>query len=117
MDANMFPRPEIAAALKDLVLVELFTDGTDQASEENQKLQDEKFATVAIPYYAIVDADGKVVATFPGLTKKTEEFLAFLKTGSPAGSPSSAEALPGRTDTAPLLSAESPAAPGKSPEK
>ncbi len=80
MDANMFPRPEIAAALKDLVLVELFTDGTDQASEENQKLQDEKFATVAIPYYAIVDPDGKVVATFPGSTRKAEEFLEFLKT-------------------------------------
>jgi thiol:disulfide interchange protein len=80
MDANMFPRPQIAEALKDFVLVELYTDGTDKASEENQKLQDEKFATVAIPYYAIVDADGSVVASFPGLTKKTDEFLAFLKT-------------------------------------
>jgi thiol:disulfide interchange protein len=80
MDANMFPRPEIAAALKDLVLVELYTDGTDQASEENQKLQDQKFSTVAIPYYAIVDPDGNVVATFPGSTRKPEEFLGFLKT-------------------------------------
>jgi thiol:disulfide interchange protein len=79
MDANMFPRPEIAAALKDLVLVELFTDGTDQASEENQKLQDEKFGLVALPYYAIVDPDGNVVAT-SGSTRKAEEFLAFLKT-------------------------------------
>jgi len=45
------------------VLVELYTDGTDKESEENQKLQDEKFSTVAIPYYAIMDPDGKVVAT------------------------------------------------------
>jgi thiol:disulfide interchange protein DsbD len=79
MDANMFPRPEIAAALKDLVLVELYTDGTDQASEENQKLQDQKFSTVAIPYYAIVDPDGNVVAKFPGSTRKPQEFLGFLK--------------------------------------
>ena len=81
MKANMFPRPEIAAAAKNLVLVELYTDGTDKESEENQKLQDEKFSTVAIPYYAIMDPDGKVVATFDkGMTKDTNEFLTFLTT-------------------------------------
>ena len=79
MKANMFPRPEIADAAKNLVLVELYTDGTDKESEENQKLQDEKFSTVAIPYYAILDPDGKVVASFgKGMTKDTQEFLAFL---------------------------------------
>jgi thiol:disulfide interchange protein len=81
MKANMFPRPEIAEAAKNLVLVELYTDGTDKESEENQKLQDEKFATVAIPYYAILDPDGKVVASFgKGMTKDTQEFLTFLTT-------------------------------------
>ncbi len=84
MKANMFPRPEIAEAAKNLVLVELYTDGTDKESEENQKLQDEKFSTVAIPYYAIIDPDGKVVASFAkGMTKDTQEFLAFL-TARPA---------------------------------
>ena len=84
MKANMFPRPEIAEAAKKLVLVELYTDGTDKESEENQKLQDEKFSTVAIPYYAILDPDGKVVASFAkGMTKDTREFLAFL-TARPA---------------------------------
>jgi len=81
MKANMFPRPEIAEAASKLVLVELYTDGTDKESEENQKLQDEKFKTVAIPYYAILDADGKVVASFAkGMTSNTQEFLAFLTT-------------------------------------
>jgi thiol:disulfide interchange protein DsbD len=81
MKANMFPRPEIAEAAKNLVLVELYTDGTDKESEENQKLQDEKFSTVAIPYYAIIDPDGKVVASFAkGMTKDTQEFLTFLTT-------------------------------------
>jgi len=81
MKANMFPRPEIADAASKLVLVELYTDGTDKESEENQKLQDEKFATVAIPYYAILDPDGKVVASFAkGMTTNTQEFLAFLTT-------------------------------------
>jgi len=81
MKANMFPRPEIAEAASKLVLVELYTDGTDKESEENQKLQDEKFSTVAIPYYAILDPDGKVVASFAkGMTTNTQEFLAFLTT-------------------------------------
>jgi thiol:disulfide interchange protein DsbD len=85
MKANMFPRPEIAEATKSLVLVELYTDGTDKESEENQKLQDDKFATVAIPYYAILDPDGKVVASFAkGMTTDTKEFLDFL-TARPSG--------------------------------
>jgi thiol:disulfide interchange protein len=78
MKANMFPRPEIAARLKDFVLVELYTDGTDAASEENQRLLESKFSTTAIPYYAILDPDERVVATFAGLTRRSEEFLAFL---------------------------------------
>lgn len=78
MKANMFPRPEIAARLKDFVLVELYTDGTDAASEENQRLLESKFATTAIPYYAILDPDERVVATFAGLTRSSAEFLAFL---------------------------------------
>jgi len=82
MKANMFTRPEIAAAMKDLVLVELYTDGADQASRQNQSLQESKFSTVAIPYYAILDSSEKVIATFPGLTRDTREFLAFLQSGA-----------------------------------
>jgi thiol:disulfide interchange protein DsbD len=80
MKANMFPRPEIAGLLKDFVLVDLYTDGTDSASEQNQQLEEKRFGTVAIPYYAIVDPDGNVVATFPGLTRNMPEFAGFLKT-------------------------------------
>jgi thiol:disulfide interchange protein len=85
MKANMFPRQPIADATKSLVMVELYTDGTDKESEENQKLQDDKFKTVAIPYYALMDPDGNVVATFDkGMTTDTQEFLTFL-TSRPAG--------------------------------
>jgi thiol:disulfide interchange protein DsbD len=96
MKANMFTRPEIAAAMKNFVLVELYTDGTDAESEANQKLQLSKFNTVAIPYYAIVDPDDKVVATFPGLTKDSAEYLAFLqKAPAPAAAaPVEASAAP-----------------------
>ena len=78
MKANMFPRPEVASAMKEFVLVELYTDGTDAPSEQNQALQNSKFETVAIPYYAILDPDEKVIATFPGLTRDPQEFLRFL---------------------------------------
>lgn len=81
MKSNMFPRPEIAEALGNYILVELYTDGTDAASEVNQQILEQKFATSAIPYYAIVDPNEKVIATFPGLTRNAEEFLAFLKLG------------------------------------
>lgn len=79
MKANMFTRPEIAEALGRFVLVELYTDGADEASQQNQALQERKFATVAIPYYAILDPDERVIATFGGLTRDPQEFLAFLK--------------------------------------
>ncbi|HEX5226754.1 MAG TPA: cytochrome c biogenesis protein CcdA [Bryobacteraceae bacterium] len=80
MKANMFPKPEITPLLKDFVLVDLYTDGTDAESEQNQALEEKRFGTVAIPYYAIVDADERTIATFPGLTRNVAEFTSFLKT-------------------------------------
>ena len=78
MKANMFPRPEIAGLLKDFVLVDLYTDGTDAASEENQRMEEKRFGTVAIPFYAIVDPDEHTVAEFPGLTRDAPKFVGFL---------------------------------------
>jgi thiol:disulfide interchange protein DsbD len=84
MKANMFTRPEIAGAMREFVLLELYTDGTDSVSEENQKLQENRFRTIAIPYYAILDGKERVVATFPGLTRDAPQFAAFLASGRPA---------------------------------
>ncbi|MFN7919063.1 MAG: cytochrome c biogenesis protein CcdA [Bryobacteraceae bacterium] len=80
MKANMFPRPEIAAALGDFILVELYTDGSDAASLENQKLQETRFKTVAIPHYVILDGNENVLASSVGRTTDTKEFLGFLTT-------------------------------------
>jgi hypothetical protein len=41
------------------------------------------FATVAIPFYALLRGDGTVVASFAGLTRDAAQFKAFLET--PAG--------------------------------
>lgn len=84
MKANMFPRPEIQSALKDLIVVDLYTDGTDAESEKNQKFEDGKFSTVSIPFYALLDPDQSVIATFPQLTRNPQQFLSFLQTRSNA---------------------------------
>ncbi len=84
MKANMFTRPEIQAALKDLIEVDLYTDGTDSESDKNQKLESDKFDTASIPFYALMDPDRHVIATFPQLTRNPHEFLAFLATRPPA---------------------------------
>jgi len=85
MKANMFTRPEIGGVMQNMVLVDLYTDGTDAASQINQKLEEDKFQTVSIPFYVLYDSDQKVLATFPSLTRKPEEYLAFLNTpGGPA---------------------------------
>ncbi len=78
MKSNMFTRAPIRAALNRLVIVDLYTDGTDAASEKNQKWEAKKFDTISIPFYALMDADRNVVATFPQLTRNTQQFLAFL---------------------------------------
>jgi len=89
MESNMFPRPEIAAVLRNFVLVELYTDGPDADSEKNVTLENARFQTIATPFYAIMDPDEKVIATFADRTTDTKEFLAFLQKGTaaPAAAP------------------------------
>ncbi len=82
MEANMFPRPEVAREMNKFVRVRLYTDGAGELFEHQQKMQQEKFGTVALPYYAILRTDGSPVATFPGLTRNTAEFLGFRQSDS-----------------------------------
>lgn len=79
MKANMFPKPEVREAMEKFVLVELYTDELDDPrSVAFQKMQESLFQTVGIPYYAVFNADKKVVSSFPGLTKDVKEFTSFL---------------------------------------
>ncbi|HRH46610.1 MAG TPA: thioredoxin family protein, partial [Pyrinomonadaceae bacterium] len=82
MEANMFPKPEVQTELNKFVKAQLFTDGDGEIYEKQQKFQEEKFNTVALPLYAIVDANGITKATFPGLTRDKDEFVKFLKAGN-----------------------------------
>lgn len=81
MEANMFPKPEVLTEMNKFIKVQLFTDGEGEIYEKQQKFQEEKFGTVALPLYAIVDAEGNTRATFPGLTRDRGEFVSFLRSG------------------------------------
>lgn len=81
MEANIFPLPEVEAELKKMVLASLYTDGEGEVYERQQKMEQDMFGTVALPFYAILDGNGKTIATFPGLTRNSQEFVEFLKKG------------------------------------
>jgi thiol:disulfide interchange protein DsbD len=114
MKANMLSRPEIVAALKNFVLLELYTDGTDAASEANAQLQLARFQSSAIPLYAILGPDERVIASSAGLTRDAKAYLAFLSKGqggavpgalgqtASAGIPPLKTLSGGKLDTAPL---------------
>jgi thiol:disulfide interchange protein len=82
MEANMFARADVSAEMSKFVLSRLYTDGDGPVYDAQQKFQEDRFGTVALPLYAIVDASGKTVRTFSGLTRNPGEFIAFLQSGS-----------------------------------
>ncbi len=84
MEANIFTLPAVHSELEKYVRLQLYTDGEGKQYEENQRYQKEQFGTVALPLYAILDSEGRKIATFPGMTRKPEEFLRFLKSTSGA---------------------------------
>ncbi len=77
----MFPQPEVSRELNKFVRVRLYTDGSGEIFQRQQKMQQERFGTVALPYYAILRPDGTPVSTFPGLTRDSSEFTGFLRKG------------------------------------
>ena len=79
MEANVFPKVEVESELNKFVLARLYTDDGSENNTKQQEFQEQTFQTVALPFYAILDADGKTVATFPGLTRNTKEFVDFLQ--------------------------------------
>ncbi len=81
MEANMFTRPAIKVAMNRYVLARLYTDGDGDIYDKQQIMQQQRFGTIALPLYAIVDPDGKTVTTFAGLTRSPNAFLSFLTTG------------------------------------
>ncbi len=79
MEANMFSRPEVRKELDHFVRVRLYTDGSGAIYEQQQAMEQQRFNTVALPFYTVLTPVGTPVSTFPGLTRNPEEFLKFLR--------------------------------------
>lgn len=78
----MFTRAEVREQLERFVRVRLFTDGTTDRHRRQQALELERFNTVALPLYAIVDSLGASRGVFLGMTRDTREFVRFLDEGT-----------------------------------
>jgi thiol:disulfide interchange protein len=81
MEANMFPRPDVARELAHYIRVRLYTDGRGELYGSFQKMQQQVFGTVALPYYAALAPDGRPRVAFGGLTRNPGEYIAFLQRG------------------------------------
>jgi len=79
MEANMFPKPAVRDELDKFVRLRIYTDGEGEPYEGFQRMQEQRFGTVALPLYAIIAPDDQIVATFAGLTRDENEFVSFLK--------------------------------------
>ena len=79
MEANVFTKKEVEAELGKFVLARLYTDGEGDLYSRQLQMEEDMLGTVALPYYAVVTADGKLMLSFPGLTRNTSEFVDFLK--------------------------------------
>jgi thiol:disulfide interchange protein DsbD len=79
MEVNMFTRDDVRQQMSRFVLVRLYTDGEGGIFQKQQKQQQDKYKTVALPYYAIENADGSPITSFPGLTRDPAQFVSFLQ--------------------------------------
>ena len=61
----MFTRPDVAAALTGFVLVDLYTDGADDASRQNQELQEKGkiIPTIVVTAFKFKEIDALVKLT------------------------------------------------------
>ena len=75
----MFPRDDVRREMERFVRVRLYTDGAGDLYQKQQQMQQDRFKTIALPFYAVLEADGTTVATFPGLTRDPAEFVRFLQ--------------------------------------
>jgi len=82
MKANMFTKPEVGGIMKNMVLVDLYTDGTDAVSLANQKLEEENSRPSRFLLRPLRGTETSW--DFPRLTRKPEEYVSFLNTRRPS---------------------------------
>jgi len=77
MERNMFPQPEVAQRLNQMIKVKLITDLRQEPYITNKQYQLDNFNTVAIPFYVVMTPNAEVIETIAYTTNK-DEFIGFL---------------------------------------
>ncbi len=80
MEANVFIKKDVHDRFKEMILVQLYTDGGPN-HRENQEYEIERFGTAALPFYVILSPEDEVIVTFPGMTRNINDFIDFLDVG------------------------------------
>ena len=89
MELTVFKKKEVIAERENYVNVQLYTDGTDEASQKNQQLELKLAKNPVPPTYTAVTPDGAtVVAKFEGYDPDASKFVDFLRKGRGAGAAS-----------------------------
>lgn len=78
MESQVFSRKDVQDLFKDFVLARLYTDDGSPLNDSNQHIEESRFNTIALPYYAIVSPNDVPLGTFPGYTRDYISFVNFL---------------------------------------
>ena len=63
---------------KEFVLAQLYTDG-GSFQEVNRELQMERFNTLALPFYVVLNANDQEIRRHAGIIPDPKDFLTFLE--------------------------------------
>ncbi|MFY8161007.1 MAG: cytochrome c biogenesis protein CcdA [Candidatus Kapaibacteriota bacterium] len=80
MELNMFPKSDVNNLMKDMVLVRLYTDRKTDEELKNKAMMKEKYNSIALPLYVIIDNNEQLLGT-KEFTRNQEDFVGFLKKG------------------------------------
>ncbi|MDX1959539.1 MAG: cytochrome c biogenesis protein CcdA [Leptospiraceae bacterium] len=79
MEQNIFPLPEVKELFQKFVLVKIYTDGDGEVYDKNQKYQEDKFKTIALPLYAGLSSNDSILGSLEGMTRDKSDFVNFLQ--------------------------------------
>ncbi len=84
MEQSIFPRPEVSAALQNVVAARSHTDATDSPFHSQIiELQERYTGTIALPIYVIIDPKtGDILAKKAGIGGGPERMIEFLRKGT-----------------------------------
>ena len=83
MEGGPFLSREMQNEFGRFVMIELHTDGRAsnvvESSQRNRTIQRERFKTIALPYYALMDSTGKKIYWEASGKVSHDDFLAALR--------------------------------------